>query len=67
MLLAQVTEGHGLTPANLGNEHFSLDNDIETSSSQHETNVDNAFAILDSDLQTDEQQLLESNSVDEGS
>ena len=31
-LPTQVTEGHGLSPANLGNEHFSLDNAVETSS-----------------------------------
>ena len=51
----------------MGNGIFSLDNAVETSSSQCETIFDNAFAILDSNLKADEQQLLESNSVDEGS
>ena len=51
----------------LDNDNFSLSTFVETSSSQCETSIDNAFSILESNLQRDKQQLLESNHVDKNS
>ena len=62
----QVSEVLGLGHANVGDDNFSLSNSVETSSSQCETSINNAFSILESNMQAD-QQLLESNSVDKNS
>ena len=56
-----------MLPTNLGNEFCSLDNAIESLTSPCKNCVDNSFAIIDSNQQADEQQLLELSSVDEGS
>ena len=52
----QVVKGNELAPANLSDQHLSLYNAVETSYFQHETSVDEFFAILNSNLQADEQQ-----------
>ena len=67
MLPTNVTDEAGLSHKNLGDDNFSFSNAIEPSSSQHETIVDDTLAILESNLQADEQKLLESNFVDDSS
>ena len=67
VLPTQVSEGTKMLPTNLGNEICSLDNAIESLTSPCKNCVDNSFAIIDSNQQADEQQLLELSSVDEGS
>ena len=64
-LTNQVTCMPEALPENLGNENIAMDNVGEAQCSQHETNIENSLAILDSNQQDDEQHLFEINSSDE--
>ena len=64
MLSTQVTEVPESSSNNLGDENVTTHNGVETQPSQCETNTDNAFAILDSNRQHDDQKLVEVNNVD---